>query len=211
MELSKLQTRILNESPDKTVVISAAASGKALSHGSKLYTAQGPVNIEEIQLNDKIFGEDGELHKVIGIFPQGKKEEYLVTFSDGTSIKCCNEHLWTFQTESLRSKKSKTWITCSLQKIIDNYPLFKDARAKNNFSTNKTKRKNIFIPMCLPINFPVKKLKIEPYTMGALLGDGSFTTSCFTNEDQDIIEWVKLGLKAIDCKLVYKNKYNYYG
>ena len=174
MELSKLQENILDKNEKRVVVMAAAAAGKALSHGSKLYTVSGPIFIENAKIGDRIYGEDGNLHQIIGVFPQGKKKEYIITFSDRTQIKCCNEHLWTFQTESLRSKKSSTWITGSLQEIIDKYPLYKDARAKNNFGKGKSLRKNIFIPITQPIQFPEQKLKIEPYTMGALLGDGSF-------------------------------------
>ena len=89
--------------------MSSAASGKALSNNSKVYTKNGFKMIKDVVVGDVIFGEDGLLHKVIGVFPQGKKRGYKVTFSDGTEVICCKEHLWTFQTESLRSKKSKTF------------------------------------------------------------------------------------------------------
>jgi len=209
MELSKLQKEILEKEDKRIVVLAAAAAGKALSHGSKLYTVNGPIFIENAKIGDKIYGEDGNLHQITGVFPQGKKKEYIVTFSDRTQIKCCNEHLWTFQTESLRSHKSSTWITASLQEIIDKYPLYKEARAKNNFGKGKSLRKNIFIPMTQPIQFPEQKLKIEPYTMGALLGDGSFRKNVFTNEDKDVLQWVNEGLLSIGASLKHKDKYDY--
>ena len=141
MELSELQKNILNSPSNRSIVMSSAASGKALSNNSKVYTKNGFKMIKDVVVGDVIFGEDGLLHKVLGVFPQGKKQGYKVTFSDGTEVICCKEHLWTFQTESLRSKKSKTWITCNLQELINKYPLFISARAKNNFSTKETKRK----------------------------------------------------------------------
>lgn len=209
MKLSEMQLKILNDKNPKVVVLASAASGKALSHGSKLYTVNGPIFIENAKIGDKIYGEDGNLHQITGVFPQGKKKEYIVTFSDRTQIKCCNEHLWTFQTESLRSNKSSTWITASLQEIIDKYPLYKDARAKNNFGKGKSLRKNIFIPMTQPIQFPEQKLKIEPYTMGALLGDGSFRNNIFTNEDKDVLQWVNEGLLSIGASLKHIGRYDY--
>lgn len=209
MKLSEAQLKILNDKNPRVVVVASAASGKALSHGSKLYTVNGPIFIENAKIGDKIYGEDGNLHQITGVFPQGKKKEYIVTFSDRTQIKCCNEHLWTFQTESLRSHKSSTWITASLQEIIDKYPLYKDARAKNNFGKGKSLRKNIFIPMTQPIQFPEQKLKIEPYTMGALLGDGSFRNNIFTNEDKDVLQWVNEGLLSIGASLKHIGRYDY--
>lgn len=209
MELSQTQKEIL-EAPEKVVFVkSSAASGKALSHGSKIYTSEGPKNIENLTMTDKVFGEDGKLHNILGIFPQGKKEEYKVTFSDGTFVNCCSEHLWTFQTESLRSSKSHRWITCPLSEIIEKYPLYKDSRAKNNFGNKVSKRKNLFIPMCKPVQFEEQALKIEPYTFGALLGDGSFRCSIFTNEDKDVLKWVNEGLYQINCSLKFIDRYNY--
>lgn len=209
MELSQTQKEILASPASVVFVQSAPASGKALSHGSKVYTSEGPKNIENLTITDKVFGEDGQLHDILGIFPQGKKEEYKVTFSDGTSVYCCDEHLWTFQTEALRGHKSKQWITCSLREIIENYPLYKNDCAKNNFSDKPIKRKNLFIPMCEPVEFEEQELKIEPYTFGALLGDGSFRCSIFTNEDKDILGWVDEGLHQISCSLKFIDRYDY--
>ena len=50
-----------------------------------------------VKVGDKVIGSDGKPHNVTGVFPQGIKELYNVTFNDGYSIKCCKEHLWTVQ------------------------------------------------------------------------------------------------------------------
>ena len=213
MNLSKLQKEIVKHPSNKIVVMAAAASGKALENGSKVYTENGPKLIEQLSIGEKIYGQDGKLYDVVGVFPQGKKKKFIVEFSDGNFINCCEEHLWTFQTESLRSKKSKTWYTKTLKEIIENYPLFKDARAKNNFSDKSTSRKNIFIPMCEPINFPKQNLPLLPYTLGALLGDGQINgngkESIFSNEDKDVLERVNKELAEIGYCLKHKNNYDY--
>ena len=216
MDLTIKQRQIVEAKEDRIVVQAAAASGKALENGSIVYTDNGPVKIEDLNIGDKIYGADGNLCNIIGVYPQGKKKKYIVKFTDRTEINCCNEHLWTFQTESLRSNKSKTWITASLQEIIDNYDLFKSARAKNNFGSKSSYRKNIWIPMVQPINFPSHNVPLDPYTLGALLGDGHLQgrshSSSFTNQDSDVINKVELGLKKINCSLTAPNstrKYDY--
>lgn len=209
MELNIYQKKAIQASDPHILCLSSAAAGKALKNGSKIYTSNGPINIEDAQIGQEIYGEDGKLHSITGVFPQGKKKEYKVTLSDGTEIRCCDEHLWSFQTESMRSQKSNKLITCTLREIIEKYPLFKPARAKNNFGTSECKRKNVFLPMTKPIDFPEKKLLIDPYTFGALLGDGSFCNSLFTNADEDVIKWVDEGLNKIGCHLKYKDRYDY--
>lgn len=213
MQLNEEQKKIVETLQNKVIVDSSAASGKALENGSIVYTDNGPQKIEDSKIGDKIYGEDGKLHTITGVFPQGKKKKYRVIFNDDTEISCCEEHLWTFQTEQQRSAKSKTWNTYTLKEIIEKFPLFINSRAKNNFSNNPTKRKNIFIPMTKPIDFSKKELPLDPYTLGALLGDGALgrtgKATIFTNEDEDVIEKVKIGLKQIGCWLQYKDRFDY--
>ena len=213
MNLTNTQKTIVETDKSKVLVTSSAAAGKALENSTLIYGPDGPFPIGEAKVGQQIYGEDGELHTIIGVYPQGKKKKYIVNFSDGTSVNCCNEHLWTFQTESLRSKKSKTWRTRSLQEIIDNYPLYIASRAKNNFGTGETCRKNIFIPMTQPINFPKRELPLDPYTLGALLGDGKLGSAgiqtSFSNEDKDVLEFVSTGLKQIGYELHYQSGYDY--
>ena len=204
-----MQKEIIESDAERIVVLSRAASGKALRNDSKLYTSNGFIQIGNVNIGDKIFGEDGKLHTVTAVYPQGRKQEYKVTFSDNTSVICCEDHLWTFQTENLRSHKSKKWITCSLKEILEKYPIYISARANNNFGDTASKRKNLFIPMTAPIEFKEQKVLLDPYTMGVLLGDGSFRGSKFTNEDADIIEWVESGLNKVNCKLIYSKNYDY--
>lgn len=213
MKLSKIQEKIVHSTEKNIVVIAAAASGKALLNGSLLYTDNGPIKIEDATAGTKIYGEDGELHSIMGVYPQGKKEKYRVVFSDRSEVICCKDHLWTFQTESLRSHRSKTFITCSLEELVEKYPLSKEARAKNNFSEASCKRKNIFIPMTKPVQFSKKELPLKPYTMGALLGDGALRgageQSRFSNEDEDVLLKVKEELCFINCGLRHIQKYDY--
>jgi hypothetical protein len=48
----------------------------------------------EISVGDEVIGRDGTPTEVIGVYPQGEKQIFRVTFSDGASTECCDEHLW---------------------------------------------------------------------------------------------------------------------
>jgi len=211
MKLSKEQKAAVETKDSNVVVVAASGSGKALENGSLVYKEDGPIAIEKLRIGDKVYGEDGELHNVIGIFPQGKKKKYQVKFTDGTIINCCNEHLWSFQTASLRGHKSKTLITASLQEIIDEYPLFISATISEKIKVGK--RRNIFIPMTNPVNFPKGDLPLKPYCLGALLGDGCLRgageSSIFTNEDLDVVKRVSDELGELGISLSRINDINY--
>ena len=59
-----------------------------------IYTPYGKKRIGDIKIGDKVIGSNGKPINVIGVFPQGKKDLYRVTFTDGFSILVCKEHLW---------------------------------------------------------------------------------------------------------------------
>ena len=56
------------------LILAGAGTGKSLLNGSGVLTANGYVPIETLHIGDKVYGRDGELHNVIGVFPQGQKE-----------------------------------------------------------------------------------------------------------------------------------------
>lgn len=76
------------------LIISGAGSGKALSNDTKVRTPDGFKPIGEMQVGDLVIGGDGNSHKVSGVFPQGKKTAYKIVLSDGQTILCCKDHLW---------------------------------------------------------------------------------------------------------------------
>ena len=76
------------------LVIGAPKSGKDLRNGTPVLTNRGWVNIEELTMQDKVYGIDGKVHDLLGIFPQGKRQCYEITFSDGTKIESSATHLW---------------------------------------------------------------------------------------------------------------------
>ena len=208
MILSEQQKAIIECNDPKIIVAAAAGSGKALENGSLVYTENGPIKIEDCVVGQKIYGEDGKLHNILGVYPQGKKRKFIVQFTDKTEISCCEEHLWTFQTSGLRSKKSKKWITASLKDIIAEYPIFINTSPSKKM--NSTRRRNLFIPMTQPVEFPHQNVPLDPYTLGALLGDGHLNgtrrSSQFSSKDDDILERVTKGLEKIQCSLKKKSE-----
>lgn len=68
--------------------------GKALLDSELIYTPYGPKNIGFADIGDIIYGDDGKLTTVVGVYPQGFVDMYKVTFEDGRSIVCCGQHQW---------------------------------------------------------------------------------------------------------------------
>ncbi|HEV8435314.1 MAG TPA: DnaB-like helicase N-terminal domain-containing protein, partial [Thermoanaerobaculia bacterium] len=81
--------------PQDLVIIAARPSmGKAQPLDAKVLTRRGFVCMGSLKVGDELASIDGEPSRVIGIFPQGERELFRITFSDGRSTECCREHLW---------------------------------------------------------------------------------------------------------------------
>lgn len=167
---------------DSIILANEMGTGKALWEYSKVLTPNGWIYIKDLQINDDIINSDGLVSKVVGVFPQGIKELYKITFSDNSNVICCDEHLWNVQSTNHRYRNSpyRTKITNELRKTPLQY--------KNG--NNKW-----YIPTIKPIqNFNNNyKFIIDPYIMGCLLGDGHFHKKyiTFSSADIDIIKHIK--------------------
>ena len=68
--------------------------GKALLDSELIYTPYGPKKIGFADIGDIIYGDDGKLTTIVGVYPQGFVDMYKVTLEDGRSIVCCGQHQW---------------------------------------------------------------------------------------------------------------------
>ena len=200
---------LMNDSVPLCALVAKAGTGKALENNSLVLTSNGFKKIKDLSLDDIIIGNDGKKHKILGIFPQGKKRVYEVHFTDGTVVECNDEHLWTYQTSNDRFKER--FRTTTLREIIDNQKITIFNKNKSGKGKFTGYRRNIFLPIPKPFEFDEKELPIKPYTMGAMIGDGNISCkfSHFTSEDEDVIEKINNELSEINCMLHKISDYDY--
>ena len=68
--------------------------GKALLDSELIYTPHGSKKIGFADIGDIIYGDDGKLTTIVGVYTQGFVDTYKVTFEDGRSVVCCGQHQW---------------------------------------------------------------------------------------------------------------------
>lgn len=171
-------------------------TGKALSLDSGILTPKGWKKMRDIKVGDYAIGADGKAAKVIGVYPQGVKEMYKVVFDDKTEVKCSGDHLWTVRTrEDRKQGKKRTVKTTDMLK---------------NYLVEGGKRKNYCIDYVEPIEFEGKldKDDLDPYYLGALLGNGCFSERSFSTGDKEMIELLKEKMPQTDT-IIYKDRYDY--
>lgn len=143
--------------------------GKSQPLDSVIMTPNGKKKMGDIAMNDEIFGSDGEVYHVIGIFPQGNLPVYKVTFSDGSSCECSIDHLWNVRDEN-RRRKNKGFTTKTLKEILQS-GIYLKSSIKREMSGRKPVPK-WEIPVCSPLQYKQRGFIIPPYSMGVIIGDG---------------------------------------
>lgn len=118
--------------------------GKALLDSELIYTPYGSKKIGFADIGDIIYGDDGNLTTIVGVYPQGFVDMYKVTFEDGRSIVCCGQHQW-------KVKYHGDYKVISTMGIIH-----------SDFS-------EMTIDMGDAVDFPERRWLISPQLMGSLV------------------------------------------
>lgn len=160
-------------------------------------TPSGYKKIGDLKINDYVIGSDGKQTEVIGIFPQGEKEIYKITFTDNYSVECCSEHLW--NTKNLNELRNEKWHTRTTKELLNNF-------------IDKYNRKFYRIPIvnnC--VEFETRNVDIEPYLLGLMLGDGTLSekaTLMFATADEELVDSIK-NIIPENMHIKYNSKYDY--
>lgn len=137
-------------------------SGKAQPLYSKILTPNGFITMGEIKMNDIVLTPNGGQAKVAGIFPQGKRKVYELTFRDGTSVRADENHLWSVRTTTAKSRNKP-------HKLKTTNELLEDLNLKNGYP-----KWYIDFPRIEGLGHKWNSI-IHPYLIGALLGDGGLS------------------------------------
>lgn len=154
---------------------------------AKILTPTGWTTMGEISPGDYVISRDGLPTKVLDVFPQGEKEVFKLTTTDGLSTECCEDHLWLTKTKE-QKKRGMCGGVKSTKDILN--------------TLTKNGKLNHYLPRNEAVQFEPRQLPLKPYTLGALIGDGSFSTSiALTVGDSEIADRVNEEIKDINCYL----------
>ena len=172
---------------DLLTVSQPKRTGKAVPVDTKVLTPDGYVRIGDLKVGDLITSVNGNSTVVTGVYPQGKKRVYNVTFGETgkcteyTTVECCKDHLWTVQTEEDRhSGKHRVMSTEELM--------------NGTMRRGHDKHRNYSVDYIKPVHFNMHgDLLIKPYTMGVIIAEGGLTAGSirFSSDDELVISRVK--------------------
>lgn len=79
---------------ERTAVPACFGPGKMVANYEPVLTAAGWKKHGDLAPGDEVFSVDGSRAGVLGVFPQGERPMYRVTFSDGATVDVGLDHLW---------------------------------------------------------------------------------------------------------------------
>src|ERR687893_1093289 len=151
--------------------------GRAQPLQTKVPTPLGWREMGSLEEGDWVIGSNGQPTQVLGIYPQGRKEVFRVTMSDGSSTVACAEHLWSVRTPSDRRRNRPA-------RILETREMMGRLRGAHQNSYESPL-------ISAPVAFAFREVPMDPYALGLLIGDGCLTgktTPTFATADPELAD-----------------------
>ncbi|HMG63642.1 MAG TPA: LAGLIDADG family homing endonuclease, partial [Streptosporangiaceae bacterium] len=192
------------------LIIVARQNGKAMDIDTEILTSRGFVTMADIVPGDEVYHPSGHLTRVTETSEiMTGRDCFQVTTTDGRSVVADREHLWTVTDKRRSSSKGprgnavRTFVTETMttgamaQAGVSRYATGSRASTADGkkYTTNEYR---FILPDQEPVRTPETELPIDPYALGAWLGDGNSDNAGFTCADPEIIgEIRKAGIPVI--------------
>ena len=154
--------------------------GKCHAKGTPIMLSNGKIKkVENIKVGDKLMGDDSTPRTVLSL-ARGREMMYDIIPNKGEKYTVNESHIL-----SLRcgySNGSKNYVK---DKIID-------IEVRDFLKLPKTIKNHLLKGYRVPINFPEKKVDLDPYILGYWLGDGTSRTPQITTIEEPVIEYFKM-------------------
>lgn len=173
--------------------LAANRVGKALRNGTPVATPYGWKEIENLRQGDQVIAGDGSVTIVTGVYPQGVKPLYRMTFDVGETIDCCAEHLWKYQHPRARYPYRQSHGKREPNPFFGEWKVANTAAILREVGANPITRMRVVMPTSKPWELPTRPVDVPPYLLGVLLGDGCMRNRVLsvTTADREIINAVE--------------------
>lgn len=178
---------------DLTIIGARPAMGKEQPNSSLVLLEDGRwKRMGDMRVGDALASVDGEPSRVTGVFPQGVKDVYEFTFSDGRTARAGIDHLW-----------EVTYRDWDAPRVLTTAEIIEKLK--------RTRYQNRLAVRLISGDFGVRGgLPLDPWLLGFLLGDGNFTcvTPRFSTADVAVLDRVA-GLLPDGLRISQCGKYDY--
>ena len=157
----------------------------------------GYVKNGDLKPGDFVYNRVGKPVRVDSIHPQGLRTVYRMTLTDGRQINCARDHLWTYKNRV--GNGSKTWKTVTTEELMKKQLARPCAGGRVAYG--------YVIPQNEAVEREAVNYKLDPYAMGAVIGNGILGTYGFefSSDDRETVAQLEtiFGLPAKKKKTGY--------
>lgn len=172
------QQRVMSLESRYIAVSAGWQSGKGLPLDTPVPTLQGWRPLVDIEAGDTVFGPDGPVAVLEAHPPYWPDDCYEITFCDGSKMICDGDHQW--YARSWRQRRNfyrggKDEWTVVLAREMHERQVGPDGGAEWSIDI-------------VGVEYPDADLPLDPYLLGAWLGDGTSVTAQITTADQEVVQ-----------------------
>jgi len=169
------------ELPDDIV---ARIEGKALALETPVPTPDGWMMIGDLEPGDWVFDAAGHPTPVVAVSEvMHDRPCRAVDFSDGTTVVADLDHQWQSWTKHDRTRRGRPRIVTT-------------GEIGRTLKYSATEY-NHHVAQAQPVHYPARELPIDPYVLGAWLGDGTSSKAEITTVDKPILDELVLAGESV--------------
>lgn len=149
---------------------------KGLALDTPIPTPTGWTTMERLGRGDQVFDMDGQRCRVTAVSEVKNLDCYRITFANGTSIVCDDEHRWVAGIGSNSSRDG--WRVHEIKGLY----------------AAKAAGKSVTMPVTKPLDTADAALELDPWVLGYWLGNGNRTAptvTCHADDLADVVEGIR--------------------
>jgi replicative DNA helicase len=172
------------------IVAARPAVGKALALDTALPTPAGWTTMGRVVVGDMLIGADGRPTRVVAATDvMHGRPCYEVEFSDGSVIVADGQHQWITQTRAERRRGGA--VRSGSRSATLTRPVTTEEIARTLRCRTTDHDCNHAVHNAAPFQLPAVDLPIDPYVLGAWLGDGTSACASLTSADPEIPDEIR--------------------
>lgn len=179
-------------------VSAPAGVGKALALDTPIPTPRGWTTMAAVHVGDEVFDQSGQPCRVLATSEVMRDREcFVITFSDGSRIVADADHQWRTTTYKERTAAHEVAKWLNRHRPGLDLPIHSWAERvrttreiASDFRTPDG-RANHAVAVAGPLQYPERELPIDPYVLGAWLGDGTSSNGDITCAEGEILDRIR--------------------
>lgn len=160
-------------------ILHTAHEVKALDIETPILAERGWTTMGDLETGDRVYGPDGHLTNVVAHPFRYERPCFRLTFDDGQTVVADEDHLWGVTFVSTWGRKKYT--------VVNTREMFEHGVSTVTTRCAGRDRKTYHwrVQLTDPLDLPEADLPIDPWLLGAWIGDGTTTRGEITEGQED--------------------------